>query len=142
VLEAVAALPGADGERLLWALARQHSDIADDHYWMKVILGRNSTEAVLMYLEAYEHGVFGRGHHHVDAWHLGRELVPYVERFPELKTELMRRYQAATRDSPITSVLERVLGSVADGNDLLALLQKYANEGRQCALSDLGTRAC
>ena len=131
VLDGVAALPSPDGERLLLALARQHSDIADDHHWMKAILGRNSIQAALMYLDGYEQGVFGRGPYGVDAWHLGRELVPYIRRFPELKAEFMRRFQAAERNSPAASVFEYLFREVADGNDLLALVHKYATEGRQ-----------
>jgi len=88
VLAAVAEVPGAEGEALLAVLARTLKDIAGDCEWMKAILGRDSPAAVLLYVDLFIEGVFGHGPNTVDAWHLGRELAKYVEKFPQLKPEL------------------------------------------------------
>jgi len=94
VLTAVAAVPGAEGEALLADLARAHKDIADDFAWRKAILRRGPATAVLLYVDLFIEGVLGRGAQAVaDAWHVGRELSAYVQKFPQLKAELKERYE-------------------------------------------------
>ena len=88
VLSSVAAIPGSEGETLLAALARSHRDIAGDFEWMRAILGRDSLVAVLLYVELYIEGVFGRGHHAVDPWHVSRELVPLHSDYDSLNVGL------------------------------------------------------
>ncbi len=125
VLSSVAAIPGSEGETLLAALARSHRDIAGDFEWMRAILGRDSLVAVLLYVELYIEGVFGRGHHAVDPWHVSRELVEYVQKFPQLKAELKRRYEA-TAEGRTRRMLEHFIGEVGDDENLIAMINKYA----------------
>jgi hypothetical protein len=94
VLAAVAGVPGAEGETLLAALARTHKDITGEFEWMKALLGRDSASAVLLYIDLFIEGVFGEGPHAVDSWHVGREMVAYAQKFPQLKPELKKRYEA------------------------------------------------
>ena len=86
VLASVAQVPGAEGEALLAELARHHTDIASDFEWMNTILGRDSATAVLLYVDLFIEGILGRGPHAASGWHVGRALVAYVEKFPQLKT--------------------------------------------------------
>jgi NACHT C-terminal Alpha/Beta 2 len=129
VLTAVAAVPGAEGEALLAELARAHKDIADDFEWMKAILGRDSLSAVLFYVDLYIEGVFGRGRHAADAWHVARELVAYVQKYPEIKAQLKKRYEAVG-DGPARAMLERFFGEVGDDDDLIAMIAKYVANGQ------------
>ena len=45
MLTAVAAVPGEEGRSLLATLARAHKDIADDHTWIREILGRGTLKS-------------------------------------------------------------------------------------------------
>lgn len=67
VLTVVAAIPGPLGDGLLLRLAREHRDIADDYTWMQAFLERGAVASVLLYLDLYNEGVFGRGPNGVDA---------------------------------------------------------------------------
>jgi hypothetical protein len=128
VVAAVAGLPGAEGDALLAALARTHYDIARDFQWMKAMLGRDSAAAVLLYVDLFTEGVFGRGPQAVDAWHVGRELSAYVQKFPHLKAELKKRYEFGTGRAQAT--LEHFFREFADENDLISIVERYAATGQ------------
>jgi hypothetical protein len=125
VLAAVAGVPGARGEALLAALARAHKDIAGDFEWMKAVLGRDSESAVLLYVDLYIEGIFGRGPHAADGWHVGRELAAHVHEFPLLKPELKKRYDALSI-GPARAMLEDLFGEIGGDDDLIAMVKKYA----------------
>jgi hypothetical protein len=129
VLRAVAAVPGPEGEALLAALARIHKDIAGDFEWMRTILGRNSASLVLLYVDLFIEGVFGRGPHGAGTWHVGRELAAYVQKFPELKAELKKRYEAVGA-GPARDMFEHLFGEIGDDADLIAMVKKCAASGR------------
>jgi hypothetical protein len=125
VLNAVAALPGAHGDVLLASLAREHKDIADDYAWMQAFLNRGALESVLLYVDLFIERVLGNEPHGVDAWHVGRQLAEYAERFPELKPELKKRYETVG-NGPGRRMLEHFFGEAASENDLIAMVKKYA----------------
>lgn len=129
VLNAVAAVPGGEGEALLATLARTHQDIAGDFEWMKAVLGRDSSAAVLLYVDLYIEGLFGRGPNAIDGWHVGRELAGYVPKFPELKAELKKRYEIVTAGAA-RAMFEHLFGEIGDDDDLIAMFEKYAASGR------------
>lgn len=125
VLTVVAAIPGPLGDGLLLRLAREHRDIADDYTWMQAFLERGAVASVLLYLDLYNEGVFGRGPNGVDAWHIGRQLAAYAQRSPELNSELQTRYESIG-DGPGRKVLEQFFGEAAGENDIIAMVKKYA----------------
>ena len=125
VLTAVAGVPGAEGEALLAELAHAHKDIAGDFEWMKAILGRDSATAVLLYVDLFIEGVFERGPDASEAWHVGRELAAYVQKFPQLKAELRARYEAIGM-GPARAMLEHFFGECGGDDDLIAMFKKYA----------------
>jgi hypothetical protein len=129
VLTAVAGVPGAEGEALLAALARAHKDIARDFEWMKAILDRNSATAVLLYVDLVIDGVFGQEPHAAEAWHIGRQLGEYVQKFPQLKAELRKRYEAVGT-GPGRAMLEHFFGEFGDDDDLIAMIKRYAAAGQ------------
>ena len=129
VLSAVASVLGAEGDALLATLARTHKDIAGDYEWMKAILGRDSPSAVLLYLDLYLEGIFGRGPHAINSWNVGRELVSYAEKFPELEGEFKKRYEAVG-DGPGRQMLEHLFGEFGGDDDLIAMVRKYAAGGQ------------
>jgi hypothetical protein len=122
-------VPGQEGEALLTALARSHKDIAGDFEWMKAIMARDSASSVLLYVDLYIEGVFGRGPHAVDGWHVGRELAAYAQKFPQLKGDLKKRYEAAGTDQARV-MLEHFFGEIGSDEDLIAMVKKYAASGQ------------
>jgi hypothetical protein len=104
---------------------RACKDIADDHAWMRAILNRGTLESVLIYVDLFIERVLGTQPHGVDAWHVGRQLVEYAERFPELRPELKNRYEAVS-SGPGRRMLEHFLGEMAGEDDLIAMVKKYA----------------
>jgi hypothetical protein len=129
VLAAVAAVPGAEGEALLAGLARAHKDIANDFDWMKAVLGHDSPSAVLLYVDLFIEGVFGSGPNAVDAFHAGRELAAYVEKFPEIQEDLKTRYEAVG-PGPARAMFEYLFGEVGSDDDFFAMVKKYATGGQ------------
>ena len=96
---------------------------------MKAFLGRDSAPAVVLYIDLFIEGIFGEGPHPVDSWHLGRELVPYVRKFPQLKPELKRRYETVGSERA-RAMLEHFFSEAAEEDDLIAMVQKYAASSR------------
>ena len=130
VLSAVAAVPGAEGNALLERLVRAHKDISDDHAWMRTILSRGTAESVLLYVDLFIGRVLGTEPHGVGAWQAGRQLAAYVDKFPELKPELKKRYETIG-NGPGRRMLESFFSEVASQDDLVAMVKKYAanNQG-------------
>jgi hypothetical protein len=129
VLAAAAGVPGATGEALLASLARVHKDIAGDFEWMKAILGRDSPSAVLLYVDLVSEGVLGEGPNAVGAWHAGRDLAAYVEKFPQVKAELKKRYEALA-SGPARTMLEYFFGEVGGDDNFIAMVKKYVKTGQ------------
>lgn len=125
VLRAVAAVPDAEGVALLANLARAHKDIADDHAWMQAILNRGTLESVLLYVDLFIERILGTEPHAVDAWHVGRQLAEHAQRYPELTSELRKRY-ATVGNGPARRMLEEFFSEAANEEDLLAMVKKYA----------------
>jgi hypothetical protein len=129
VLAAVASLPGPEGDALLRDLARTHKDIAGDYEWMKAVLGRNSATAVLLYIDLVAEDVLGTGPQAVSTWHMGRELAPFLSKYPELKGDLRKRYEA-TETGPIRDVLEHLFAELGEPDDFIAMVKKYVAGGQ------------
>lgn len=130
VLTAVAAAVGPQGVGLLLRLAREHKDIADDYTWMRAFLEQGTVDSVLAYVDLFNEQMFGRGPNNVDAWHVGRQLAAYAQRFPELNAELQKRYETIG-DGPARKVLEEFFGEAADGQDLIAMMKTYTASNRR-----------
>jgi hypothetical protein len=131
VLDAVASVPGAEGEALLADLARAHKDVADDFEWMKVMLGRDSIAAVVSYVDLYIEGVFTQGGPHgANPWHVGRDLAAYVHKFPQLKAEMKKRYEAIGGGDAL-AMLEYFFCECGDEEDLIAMVEKYTTSDRK-----------
>jgi hypothetical protein len=92
---------------------------------MRAILNRATPESVLLYADLFIGRVLGNEPHGVDAWHVGRQLAEYVQRFPELKPELKKRYETVG-NGPGRRMLEYFFAEAASQDDLIAMVKKYA----------------
>jgi hypothetical protein len=125
VLAAVVALPGAQGNALLERLARTHKDIADEHEWMRAMLNRGTVNSILLYVDLFIEGVLGSQRHGGDPWHAGRQLVAFAGKLPELKPELVKRYEKVD-DGPGRKLLDYFFSEAANQDDLISMVKKYA----------------
>jgi len=96
---------------------------------MQAFLNRGALESVLLYVDLFIERVLGNEPHGVDAWHVGRQLAEYAERFPELKPELKKRYETVG-NGPGRRMLEHFFGEAASQDDLVAMVKKYAASGQ------------
>jgi len=130
VLTAVAAVPGPEGETLIVALARAHSEIADGYQWMQTFLGRKTASAVSLYIELFIEGVFGQGRQSVSTWHAARELTTYLQRFPNIEENLRRRYETDANGT-LRALFEQLVGEIGGEQNFVAMFRKYAATGQR-----------
>jgi hypothetical protein len=128
VLEAVTHLPEVEGDALLADVARRHMDIASEYDWMRAILSSDSASAFFLCIDLFAEGRLGNSPHGVDAWHAGRQLAPFVEKFPGVRAELRQRYEGSTGACRV--LLEHLMEECGDENDLMAMVKKYAAAGQ------------
>jgi hypothetical protein len=124
VVSAVASVPGPAGEDLLAELARAHKDIASDYTWTRAILARDTARAAILCLDLVTDGVFGKGPHSNDSWHLARQIAPLVRKYPDLEADLRKRY-AQMVDGPGRKLIESLFGETGLGDDLIAMVKSY-----------------
>jgi hypothetical protein len=129
VVHAVANAPAPQGETLLGELIRAHKNIASERTWSRTILPRNTVAAALLCVDLVTEGVLGRGPNSVDRWHLGQELAPLVERYPELKRELQNRYRNMM-DGAGRALLEHLFAEIGDEDDVIEMVKKYLTTRR------------
>jgi hypothetical protein len=60
---------------------------------------------------------------------VGRELASYVQKFPQLKSELKKRYEAVGT-GPARAMLEHFFGESGGDDALIAMVKKYAATGQ------------
>ena len=117
--------PAQEGNALLASLAREHKDIAYRHTWLRAFLNRDAPDAVLLYVDLVIEQIFGEA----ENYYVGRQLAEYVQKHPELKPELKRRYEAAG-NGPCRKMLEHFFSEAGDEDDLIAMVKKYAANGQ------------
>lgn len=130
VVSAVAKVPGAQADALLAELVRTHTDIADDHTWIRAILGRDTVSATLLLLDLVAEGVLGRGPHAVNGWYLTQQVAPLAKKHAELKTELDNRYRLVG-PGPARALLEGILGEIGGSDNAVAMVSNYAANERR-----------
>jgi len=129
IVSAVASVPGPDGEALLAELVRAHKEIASDYTWTRAILSRDTASAAIMCLELVTDGVLGKGPHSTDIWHLAQQIVPLVERHPELEADLRKRYGRMV-EGPGRSLIENLFSEMGDGDDVIEMVKSYIAAGQ------------
>ncbi len=75
-------------------------------------------------------GVLGNGRGGVDTWSLSERLVPLVDAFPAVKSELMRRYQAGGGGQS-GALIEHIFAKLGDVDCFMALVQGYAWQNKR-----------
>jgi hypothetical protein len=130
VITALSHAPGEVAERLLGQLARQNNWLASPYHWESAIIARGTVSSALLLVDLAAEGVLGNGRGGVDIWSLSERLVPLVDAFPEVKSELVRRYQAG-RGGQSGTLIEHIFAKLGDVDCFMALVQGYAWQNRK-----------
>jgi hypothetical protein len=125
VVAALGNAPDDEAERTLVGLARQDLYLASRHEWANAMMARGTVSAALTVLDFLADGRLTATGDAVGIWGISDLFGPLVRCHPELKTELLRRYQFAG-EGPSRRLIERVLAELGDTESLLALAQGYA----------------
>jgi hypothetical protein len=94
---------------------------------MRAFLSRASESALLSYVDLYIEEIFGQGPHAVDPWHAGRALAPYVQKLPQLRGQLQKRYKSA-KSAHGRAMLEHLFGEIGEHEDVLLMIEEYATK--------------
>lgn len=130
VITALSHTPGDVAERLLGQFARQNRWLANPYHWESAIIARGTASSALLLVDLAAEGVLGNGRGDVDIWSLSERLVPLVEAFHEVKSELVRRYQAG-RGGQSGTLIEHIFAKLGDVDCFLALVQGYVWQNRR-----------
>jgi hypothetical protein len=130
VITALSHAPGEAAEHLLGRLARKNRGLASAYHWETAILRRGTASSALLLIDLVAEGALANGRGGMDVWSLSERLVPLVEEFAEVKSELLRRYQAG-RGGQSGAVMEYIFAKLGDVDCFLALVQGYAWQNRR-----------
>jgi hypothetical protein len=130
VVTALSHAPGEAAERLLEQLARNNRRLASRYNWESAIVRRGTASSTLLLIDLVAEGALADGHGGMDAWSLSERLVPLVDAFPEVKSELVRRYQAGTGGQSAV-LIEHIFAKLGDVDCFLALVQGYVWQNKR-----------
>jgi hypothetical protein len=130
VVTALSRAPGEVAVRLLGQLARQNRELAGAYHWESAIIARGTASSALLLVDLAADGVLGNSRGGVDIWSLSARLVPLADTFPEVKSELVRRYQAGKGGHGGT-LIEHILAKLGDVGCFMALVQGYAWQNKR-----------
>jgi len=140
IITALSHAPGEVAERLLGQLARQNRRLASLYHWESAIVRRGTASSALLLIDLVAEGVLGNGRGGVDPWSLSERLVSLVKAFPEVRSELVRRYQVG-RGGQSGALIEHLFAKLGDVDCFLALVQGYAWQNKRFdGLLDLAIR--
>jgi hypothetical protein len=130
VVAALSHAPGDVAERVLGQLARQNRRLASPYHWESAIIRRGTASSTLLLVDLAAERVFGNGRGGVDTWSLSERLVPLVDALSEVKSELIRRYQAG-RGEQSGTLIEHIFAKLGDVDCFMALVQGYAWQNKK-----------
>jgi hypothetical protein len=130
VITALSRAPGEIAECLLGQLARQNGRLASPYHWESAIVRRGTASSALLLIDLVAEGVLRNGRGGLDAWSLSERLVSLVNAFPEVKSELVRRYEAGIGGQS-GALIEHIFAKLGDVDCFMALVQGYAWQNKR-----------
>jgi hypothetical protein len=126
VVSALGDAPDEGTERILAELMRRYPRLASQHDWVRTIVKRGSEAAGIMLMDITADGPGASG---ADSYWIGRELLALIQRRPNLRPELLRRYRAASGGNGQV-VFEYAIAELGDAEAILTLVRSYAARGQ------------
>jgi hypothetical protein len=98
--------------------------MVSQHEWADAFLRRDTPVAVRLLIDFVADGRMARGPNSVDNWWLAKETAAVVARHPELRSELISRFEKAAPGDAY-HLLERIMENIAGPDAVLALVRSY-----------------
>jgi len=124
VLSSLANAPDADAERILGELAKRDPDLLGEYEWLDAVLARATDSAYLMIFDLFCDPNTADGKK-IEGYVLSSKLGEVISRWPDLRSELLRRYEDP-KLAHCHPVIEEVLAKSPDENVVLAMVQSYS----------------
>jgi len=122
VVSALADAPGEDAERVLRDLMERHPQLVSRHDWLRAIIKRGTRSAAIMLMDLVANERAGARADQCDPYWMACELVALIQRHPDLRAEVMRRYETAGNGRG-QAMFEHVLAELGDADAVLALVR-------------------
>ncbi len=129
VVSALGDAPGDEAERVLKELMRRCPRLASEHDWVRAIVKRGSDGAGVILMDLVGDSALTSRAGAADSFWIARELLALVQRHPDLRDELLRRYQSAT-ENRARAAFEHAIAELGDAEAVLSLVRAYAARGR------------
>jgi hypothetical protein len=126
VVSALGDAPDDGTEQIIGELMRRYPPLASQHDWVRTIVKRGSKAAGIMLMDIAADGPRTSG---ADSFWIGRELLALIQRHPDLRPELLRRYRAASGGNG-RMAFEYAIAELGDAEAVLTLVRSYAARGQ------------
>jgi hypothetical protein len=129
VVRALGYAPGMEAERVLGELARRSPRLVSQHGWAETFLSRGTISAARMLIDLACEGTLltDRGLPG-DTFSIARMLAAFIHAHPELRGEVVQRYEANA--GAAFHLMERVLSEISGADCVLTLVRGYARSHR------------
>lgn len=125
VLSSLADAPDDEAERILGELANRAPGLLGEYEWLDAVLRRGTVSAYIMLFDlSCDPKVAGRKNK-IGDWTLSRKLAEFIGSRPDLRAELVRRYQDPNL-AACHPMIENVLTKSPDESVVLAMVRSYA----------------
>lgn len=129
ILNSLGNAPDPEAERVLEELARHDPRLLGEYEWMNAILRRGTESACIMLFDlACDPKGTGRKIK-IDGWTLSNKLAEFINAHPDIRAELVRRYNDPKQLAGHT-LIEEVLAKSPDDSVVLAMVRSYAAKKR------------
>lgn len=129
LLSALGNAPSTQAGELLGQLVDRDSRFYREHEWLEAVANCGSTSSITMLLDRISDGKMVGIKGGIDGWTLARYLAGMIRNHPEMRTELIHRYEGQAAGVS-KSVIEQAIAELADPDGLLALVRGYARDKR------------
>lgn len=125
VLSSLANAPDADAERILGELAKRDPGFLGEYDWLNAVLGRSTDSAYLMLFDLLCDPKIAAGKTKIDGWTLSNKLAEFMDSRPDVRVELLCRYEDPDL-AGCRPLIEEVLAKSPDESVVLAMVRSYA----------------
>jgi NACHT conflict system protein len=124
VLSSLANTPDTDAERILGELAKRDHDLLGEYDWVDALFARATDSAYLMVFDLFCDPNTAGGKK-IEGYVLSNKLAEVISRRPDLRNELLRRYEDP-KLAHCHGVIEEVLAKSPHESVVLAMVQSYS----------------
>ncbi len=125
VLSSLADAPDDEAKRILGELVKRDPGFLGEYEWLDAVLRRGTESAYLMLFDLSCDPKVAGGKNKIGDWALSSKLAEFIGSRPDLRTELVRRYQDPNL-ATCHSLIEGVLTKSPDESVVLAMVRSYA----------------